>query len=225
MSSRGAPVGLSTWNRLFEDARREGIRIYTLDPAGLIAPELGFEGAYEDQTPAFRAGLDASRRSGQRFLQIAASNTGGLAFVNRWDLTASVEELATDTSSYYVLGYTPVPADTGQPVRSVQVRMARSGLTAYSRSRYLAPGTGSWLQVLTRVAGAGASEVTVEALLVGPGGERRVRLTQTPGFTADDVGAALPLAGLAPGPYVLTVVAESPTDERQVQSIRIDIGR
>lgn len=386
-------IAYGTWNELFAAARAEGIPIYTLDPGGLVAPELGFELPYESQAPDAVMSLNAARRGGQRFLQEAASNTGGLAFVDRWDLATAVEELATDTSSYYVLGYTPVPAATERAVRSVQVRMAQSGLTAYARSRYLAEGGGtgtsgepglrevleaglpggnlplsavgtvvsagakttqvlvgivlpagtsgphhvSWValdadgrvrahgetavtrpaatvdrvqpvlmplevpsnatvvrvgvaapsvsavgvvhvsleeaqrlrrvrgwtilpavvgdagavrplalgvvpplgpivptmsrqfdpsttvQVLTRVAGDGASKVTVDVLLVGADGERRARLIPVTGFTADDRGAALPLTGLPPGPYVLALVAEGPTGERQVQSIRIDI--
>ncbi|MEX2273253.1 MAG: VWA domain-containing protein [Vicinamibacterales bacterium] len=122
---------------VFRLSKEIGVPIYTLDPTGLVAPELGFELSLEQQTPANRAALDKRRVAQQHSLRMIASNTGGQAFVNRWDVDRSVEELLTENGSYYVIGYYPARYQADGRFHPVRVEVDRPGLLVRARPGYI----------------------------------------------------------------------------------------
>ncbi len=196
-------LAYSVWNSLFDSARREGIRVYAVDPGGLLAPELGLDASYEQQNPSTRTVFSDKRKAGQRFLIELADNTGGLAFVDRWDLNQATQDVITDTSSYYLLGYRPQLASGGRQVRPVEIKMRQPGLRAFARSGYLAD---RLVKPLSPVEGLR------EALAAGlPGGTMPVEAFAVPiGRMGDGVryvaGVAFSAAGEA-GDYLLSGIA------------------
>ncbi|MBZ5718942.1 MAG: VWA domain-containing protein [Acidobacteriia bacterium] len=67
-----------------------------------------------------------------------AGLTGGLAFVSRNDIDNAVASSVADGSSYYTLGYYPKDKNWDGQFRTVQVKVARSGLHLRYRRGYYA---------------------------------------------------------------------------------------
>ena len=135
---RGWPAGIGGFDmqRVVELSRQTGVPIYTLDPSGLVAPELGLELPMEQQTPDRRANLDSRRRSQQSFLRAVATNTGGLSFVNRWNLEEAVHGLLTDNSNYYVVAYYPTRYKEDGRFQRIEVRSKRPEVRLRARPGY-----------------------------------------------------------------------------------------
>lgn len=126
---------------ILDESLRLNVPIYTVDPRGLVAPQLGLAGHMEDQTPQARAGLDTALRLEQDSLRELAANTNGRAYVNMWDVTAAVRDLLADNSSYYVLGFYPDPATPDGKFHAIDVRVRRPGVQIRSRAGYMAEKT------------------------------------------------------------------------------------
>jgi len=118
-------------------ARQLNVPIYTLDPRGLTAPELGLAGHMEDQSPATRAGLDAAILGQQQGGKTIASETGGRAFVDNWNVPQAARALMTDNGAYYLLGFYPTPDTPDGKFHDVQVTVKRPGVTLRSRAGYM----------------------------------------------------------------------------------------
>jgi len=123
---------------ILDQSRRLNVPIYTLDPRGLMAPQLGLTGHMEDQTPGARAGLDKAVVAEQDSMREFAGNTSGRAYVNRWEPAAAVRELLADNGSYYVLGFYPNPAVPDGKFHGIEVRVRRLGVHIRSRAGYVA---------------------------------------------------------------------------------------
>jgi VWFA-related protein len=153
----------------FDLARRLNIPIYTIDPRGLMAPELGFEGHMEDQTPGSRMALDTAIFYQQQGMRTIAENTNGRAFVNNWNLTQAAHDLVGDNSSYYLLGFYPSPDVRDGKFHEIDVTVKRPGLRVRARSGYTSEPPRS---------PAARPPRTVEALGAGlPGGDLLLRAT------------------------------------------------
>jgi VWFA-related protein len=137
--SREWPTWLDIWSR----ARRADVPIYTVDPHGLLSPEL-----LKNQRPAGQA----SEREGffipgtididwaAQFLESMAETTGGLAFVHQINGAQAATELMTDNGSYYLLGYYPDPLVRDGKFHAVKVTVNRPGARVRAREGYIAPG-------------------------------------------------------------------------------------
>jgi VWFA-related protein len=86
----------------FESARKAGVPVYTVDPRGI--PDCTAVRGYCN----FPSILPAIRRQ-ENMMRTIAENTGGLAFVERSNMTAAIQELVADNSNFYLLGYYPEP--------------------------------------------------------------------------------------------------------------------
>lgn len=137
---RGMPVAVGyELRRIFELSKQSGVPIYTIDPAGLVAPELGLSLPFEHQTPESRRSLDRRRRAQQDFLRAVATNTGGRDFVNRWNLKESVQLLMQDNSGYYVVGFYPQRYTEDGKFHRVEVKATRKNVRVRAREGYLTP--------------------------------------------------------------------------------------
>jgi VWFA-related protein len=125
------------WSRLYRSAQEAGIPVYSVDPSGLAAPELGFELPLESQMPWNRSDLDNKRRSGQQVMKEVASMTNGHAFINRADIIESVDLMVSENGSYYTLGFEPDPYKGDGKFQSVDVRVKRPGLKVRARKGYV----------------------------------------------------------------------------------------
>lgn len=124
---------------LFDRARAADVPIYTIDPRGLLAPELNLGAHLEDQTPTNRNALDVKNRHLQSFLRTLPENTGGLAFTNTNNLVAAVDSVMMENSDYYVLGYSPSPYAADDKFHTIDVRVVtRQGLHVRARHGYVA---------------------------------------------------------------------------------------
>lgn len=111
------------------------ITFYPIDPRGNPG------GAYTSIRPApdERDRLTPQQMAAHRTLQALADETGGAALLNSNRFGEALARIADDSSTYYLLGYTPAP---GTPVRKqhrVRVEVAGSGLTVSSRRGYAIP--------------------------------------------------------------------------------------
>ena len=127
------------WQACYQEAERRGVPIYTIDPSGIAAPELGLQLSLEEQTPQKRNILDIRRRAAQNFLREVAENTGGRALVNKGTVLDSVDQIVTDNGSYYVIGFTPDREPVSGRFQDVDVRVSRPGAKVRSRRGYVLP--------------------------------------------------------------------------------------
>jgi VWFA-related protein len=96
-------------------ANRYNVALYPLDPIGLTEFST-------PQTDIFR---------------VLASETGGIAMVNRNDYAGVLGQVTRDASAYYLLGYAPTHPNDGK-FHKISVRVKRRGLSVRARSGYLA---------------------------------------------------------------------------------------
>ncbi|HKW02138.1 MAG TPA: VWA domain-containing protein [Vicinamibacterales bacterium] len=131
-----------TLRNTFEEARRAGVPVYPIDPRG-IPDCTSVRG--ECRYPPWE-NINAQFNN----MRTLAENTGGLAFVNRPNLTDAVRELVADNSCYYLLGYYPQPFERDGKFHDVSVRVTRPGLRVRARSGYRAPTAGGSTAATTK---------------------------------------------------------------------------
>jgi VWFA-related protein len=113
-------------------ANRANTTIYAIDPRGLDAgPDI-------DQ-PVDSADWRAHVASSQDTLRVLADLTGGIAVVNRNDVTRALRQIDADSSDYYLLGYYSGNGDETRRRRTIEVKATRPGLTVRSRTSYTLP--------------------------------------------------------------------------------------
>jgi len=122
----------------FDAARRADVPVYTLDPRGLVQPETATKGiccrSYQQ-----RAEIQRRIIIQQDWLSSIAINTGGRAFINRGDLSRAVDEIVSDNSSYYLLGYYPDPFVRDGKFHDLKVTVTRPGVHLRAKTGYVAP--------------------------------------------------------------------------------------
>jgi VWFA-related protein len=153
----------------FESARRAGVPVYPIDPRGI--PDCSSVRGECPQPPW--PNINAQFNN----MRTLAENTGGLAFVNRPNMTEAVQDLIDDNSSVYLLGYYPEPFERDGKFHDVKVAVKRPGLRVRARAGYAAP--------------KAATAIAAEA-------KRTLD---------DALGAALPVGGLSLRAFAAPVVA------------------
>jgi VWFA-related protein len=104
--------------------------VYAVDPRGVTRfGEEGYLGADPDVL-AERASL--GRESLERICEV----TGGRAVVKTDDFGGAVDQIVRETSSYYLLSYTPDASSADRGFRKLLVRVKRPGLTVRARPGY-----------------------------------------------------------------------------------------
>jgi VWFA-related protein len=111
-------------------ANRANVSIYTIDPRGLVA--MGDIGENVDPIQW----NDFIRKS-QDSLRVLADETGGIAVVNQNNFDQALKRIDAETSDYYVLGYYSKNPDPTKRRRQIEVKIARPGLTVWSRKEYV----------------------------------------------------------------------------------------
>jgi VWFA-related protein len=147
------------WRDLLAAAGGANVTFYDLDPGGLrgqtidlhIGPT-SWNTTGEDISPGGTREYGAVNR---RFLLDVAANTGGIAVTGSNDPGPGIEQLFTETGSYYLLGFESA-FPPGKDVRRLEVRVKRPGVTVHSRTQYS-----------REAARASAEPATEKALLSG----------------------------------------------------------
>jgi hypothetical protein len=139
-------------DRVFEQATRAGVVIYSVDVRGLRAGGLlasdDARGQASPKGTAVSEADNAARDRGrllidtQESLGYVAEQTGGFAILNTNDIGRGLGRVLDDVKSYYILGYDPPEgtfAAKGKTPRyhKVTVRVRRRGLTVKSRKEFL----------------------------------------------------------------------------------------
>jgi VWFA-related protein len=115
-------------------AARAGVTIYAVDSRGRGARS-GVSAAADPTLPG--AGLSGFGDTSDEALDILAAETGGLTLRHRDDFRSALDEVATDTSTYYVLAYAPDTALDGK-YRKIVLKTKWAGLTVRARRGYVA---------------------------------------------------------------------------------------
>lgn len=68
-----------------------------------------------------------------------ARETGGFAFINTNDVRSAAEQIMNEASTYYILGIADPPMFRTAPLREVEVRVKRRGVTARARRALAGP--------------------------------------------------------------------------------------
>ena len=138
--------------RVLAAAARANMAIYALNPTGLDHPTTGDSRGVEgipgslDSLATQRSrdlnlgvnGVVVQRRlMAAAVLQNLAGSTGGVATIDQTNLDAALERIATDSSHYYLLGYTPDDAKREGRYRPIEVRLKKPGYTLSARKGYV----------------------------------------------------------------------------------------
>ena len=121
-------------NAAFRTAQRANVNIYAVDPAGPGGME-----QYLQSLRWQRKVVPSYERANNYhdFLQSAAENTGGRAFMNSNEFDTAVTQILAENGAYYLLGFSPDrPAD--RRFRRLEVTVRRPGLSVRARSGYYA---------------------------------------------------------------------------------------
>jgi VWFA-related protein len=126
-------------------ANRSNVSLYTVDARGLVALPPGGDASSASPTgTALYSGSAASSQisslhGGRETLASLASDTGGRTFYDLNDLGTAFQEVQTENSSYYLLGYSPTDTRSDGRFRRLRVAVERAGVKVQARPGYFAP--------------------------------------------------------------------------------------
>jgi VWFA-related protein len=122
-------VGLST------QLRESRVTLYSVDPLG-AGEGVGRTFYYQD----FLKGVSKPGQVavGDLSLQVLATQSGGLALNSSNDVASLLQKCMADAAAYYELSFEAAPADRRDEYHSLQVVLAKPGLTARTRQGYYA---------------------------------------------------------------------------------------
>ena len=110
-------------------ANRVNASIYAIDPRGVAGTT---SAAGQIDMTELRTHISKTQAS----LQVLSEATGGTAVINDNTYDAALKRIDAETSDYYILGYYSTNADASRRNRSVEVKVTRPGVKAWSRGWY-----------------------------------------------------------------------------------------
>ena len=125
-------------------AQRANVGIYAVDPRGLtqLADETIAIASLSDN-PQFREGTPTAFQRelllAQESLMALADETGGMAVVRTNDIPGALARIASENSTYYLLGYQTDASRSPGRFRKLEVRVKRPGLQVRARRGYIPP--------------------------------------------------------------------------------------
>ncbi len=118
---------------VIRNANAAGVTIYAVDAGGLAIDE---SVSAENRSMGSRLDTFAQKNNDQAMLTLMSEETGGTAILNKNDITAALNDLERDCTSYYSLGYRSLRSGADRP-HKVDVKVKRKGLMARARRSYL----------------------------------------------------------------------------------------
>ena len=122
-------------------AMRANVAIYSVDPRGLatFGEAIDIAGTSPNDPHFTVPGtmLDLLRTS-QQSLRELSNQTGGFAGIDSNDLSAVLDRIVRENSTYYLLGYYSTNERRDGRLRRIEVRVKRAGLQVRARRGYLA---------------------------------------------------------------------------------------
>ena len=120
---------IAEMDELADAASRANTTFYTLDPRGLVStPDIDYDVPLE----AWREYQLAARSS----LRTLAELTGGISIVNTNNFEGLLRQIDAETSDYYIVGYYTSNPDPAHRRRTLDVSVARDGVSVRSRTSY-----------------------------------------------------------------------------------------
>jgi hypothetical protein len=123
---------LRDMQEIYDVANRNNSAFYTLDPRGLTGQEFGIDENVHSSTD--RTFLNQTMDT----LRSLAENTDGRAIVNQNDLTKGLQQMLTDSATYYLLGYNSSTAPQDGKFHKIDVRVKRPRVQVRARPGYWA---------------------------------------------------------------------------------------
>lgn len=117
---------------VYDVANRNNTAIYALDPRGLTGQEFGIDENVNMTVDSTL--LNQSMDS----LRVLADNTDGHAIVSQGDLGKGLQQVLSDSSTYYLLGYNSTLAPQDGKFHKIDVRVKRARVQVRSRRGYWA---------------------------------------------------------------------------------------
>ena len=116
-------------------AARYGITIYAIDARGLGRVSTGMSDASQSGPRLSTPGVFDTLEDGPFIL---AADTGGFVINNTNDFGRAFDRIVDDTSTYYVLGYSPNTTAMDGSFRKIDVKVKWKNLSVRARKGYLA---------------------------------------------------------------------------------------
>jgi VWFA-related protein len=126
-------------------ANQANVSLYTVDARGLAALPPGGDASsaspsgtalYSGQAVASQV---SSLQGGRETLAALAADTGGRTFYDLNDFSPAFQQIQSDNSSYYMLGYSPTNRRSDGRFRRIRVQVSRPGVKVEARPGYFAP--------------------------------------------------------------------------------------
>jgi VWFA-related protein len=118
---------------VYDEANKNNVAIYTVDPRGLAVSEFDVSDGNVDPTTD-RQYLNQTTDT----LRTLAVETDGRAIVNRNDLVGGMRQIVRDVSAYYLIGYSSTVAPSDGKFHEIKVRVKKPGVQVRSRKGYWA---------------------------------------------------------------------------------------
>ena len=123
----------SRYASVIQTANSQGVTIWALDASGLTGDSMI---SAENRSFETRPNDFVMRQNTQAPLQMMAEQTGGMASINTNDWKKSLDELASDFSNFYSIGYRTTHSATDRP-HALEIRVKRKGLRARFRKGFV----------------------------------------------------------------------------------------
>lgn len=118
-----------------DDANRANASFYTIDPRGLAV----FDNPIGPDPPPDILTDKAMLRARTDNMRVLAENTDGMAVIGNNDLDKGLTRIASDLTSYYLLGYYSTNARLDGKYHTIKVQLKRPGIDVRARKGYRSP--------------------------------------------------------------------------------------
>ncbi|MGA7223482.1 MAG: VWA domain-containing protein [Candidatus Acidiferrales bacterium] len=125
-------IDIVNFSNLFRAAR---MTLYAINPLG--SSESVFRGTYYEE---FVKGVSKPSQvvPGNVALQVLALQSGGEVLDFNNDMSTLLQKCISDSAPYYEISFVPQPAERPNEYHQIEVKLAKSGLTARTRQGYYA---------------------------------------------------------------------------------------
>ncbi len=123
----------SKYVKIVSAANANGVTIYTLDATGLATSDLM---SAENKTTDVHVNEFFVRQNMQGPIRMMAEETGGIAAINTNDWKGSLDQIASDFSNFYSLGYRSAKGASDRP-HKIDVSVKKKGLKVRTRTSFV----------------------------------------------------------------------------------------
>jgi VWFA-related protein len=136
LTPRDQQLLFNTVVQLSDQLREARMSLYSIDPLGMSDAVSGRTIYYKE----FVKGVPAAKKvqNGNLSLQVLATQSGGRVLNSSNDIAALLASCVTDAKAYYTLSFDAPRADHANEYHSLDVTVAKPGLTARTRTGYYA---------------------------------------------------------------------------------------